>query len=398
MSVTLDEEEDVVHGLDENGRPDPGYARALGIVPASAGLRSLAFTIDAAIVLILTLPLSLGTLPLWFSVILVEPTPDPMSLLRDDAFILGLIFYLIGQGILSIFVLVQLILHGVRGITVGKKIVGIRSVQVARFTKPGFWRIVLRGLVFWASLAVIPILGAVPFLLSPLWDREKRGRGWLDLIGGNWLINIRSGLDPFDQKALRHARKRATATEVAPEAQMPSLATGAAGAVPSFVPAGRSRSGVISARSFDADQTGWQPPPVGVPDARPPQPQPPAPATELPRAVLRFDDGMRVDVTGTGLVGRGPAAQDGEAIDHVVSVVDESLLISKTHAAFGVDDAGFWLVDRGSVNGTSVTPPGGAPQELVPWERQHISWNSVVEVGGRSFTVTTGTDANGRDA
>jgi uncharacterized RDD family membrane protein YckC len=316
VSVTLDEDEDVVHGLDENGRPDPEYARALGLVPASAGLRSLAFTIDAVLVLLLTLPLSLGTLPLWFSVILVDPIPDPLSLLRDDTFIAGLVFYLIGQGVLSVFVLVQLILHGTRGITVGKAIVGIRSVNVARFTKPGFWRMVLRGMVFWASLAIIPILGAIPFLLSPLWDREKRGRGWLDKIGGNWLINIRSGVDPFNQKALRHARKKLTAREATPEAEMPSLATGAAGAVPSFVPAGRSRSGVISARSFDADQTGWQPPPVGVPEAREPNLAAPSSVANAPRAVLRFDDGMRVDVTGTGLVGRGPAAKEGESRGH----------------------------------------------------------------------------------
>lgn len=411
VSVTLEEEDDLVHGLDANGRPDPEYPRALGILPASAGLRSLAFAIDAGIVLLLTLPLSLGTLPLWFSVILPDPMSDPLSapmldpmaLIRDERFIAGLIFYLIGQGVLSVFVLVQLILHGLRGVTVGKAIVGIRSVNVARFTKPGFWRIALRGMVFWASLAIVPILGAIPFLLSPLWDREKRGRGWLDAIGGNWLIDVRRGLDPFDQKALRHARKRMTATEAPPEAQMPSLATGAGGVVPSFVPAGRSRSGVITARSFDADRSeSWQPPPVGTREA--PQPQQAAPSVPSPagagsaRAVIQFDDGMRVDVTGTGLIGRGPAAQDGESIDHFVSVADESLLISKTHAAFGVDDGGFWLVDRGSVNGTSVLPPGGASHGLVPWERQHIAWNSVVEVGGRSFTVTAGPHRNGRDA
>lgn len=403
MSVTLDEEEDVVYGLDQDGRPDPEYARGLGIRPASPGRRSLAFTIDAAIVLLLTLPLSLGTLPLWFSVILVDPVPSPAALLRDDAFITGLVFYAIGQGLLWIFVLLQLILHGIRGVTVGKAMVGIRSVNVARFTKPGFWRMALRGMVFWLSLSLLPILGAIPFLLSPLWDREKRGRGWLDRIGGNWLIDVRRGLDPFDQKALRHARKRLNTPETAPEARMPSLATGAAGAVPSFVPAGRSRSGVIAARSFGDDQNGhWQPPPVGVPDApaapaAAPKPAPVAPTSTAP-AALRFDDGLSVDVTGNGLLGRSPAAGDGEVFDLLVPVVDESMRISKTHAAFGVDGGGFWLIDRGSSNGTAVAPPAGASFELVPWERQHIPWKSVVEVGGRSFTVVAGSEANGRDA
>jgi len=395
VSVTLDEQEDVVYGLDQHGRPDPEYARSLGILPATPGLRSLAFAIDAVIVLILTLPLSLGTLPLWFSAILVEPVPTPTELLRNDAFITGLVLYAIGQGVLFVFVLVQLILHGLRGITVGKAIVGIRSVNVARFTKPGFWRLVLRGTVFWCAMAIIPILGAVPFLLSPLWDREKRGRGWLDLIGRNWLIDVRRGLDPFDQKALRHARKRLVAPEAVPETRMPSLATGAAGAVPSFVPAGRSRSGVIAARSFGDDQhNNWQPPPVGVsqPAATPAATEPSAPAS------MRFEDGLTVDVTAAGLLGRSPAAGDGEAIGLLVPVIDESMLISKTHAAFGVDGDGFWLIDRGSSNGTLVTPPAAAAFELVPWERRHIPWNSVVEVGGRSFTVIAGTDANGRKA
>lgn len=395
MSVTLDEEEDLVYGLGQDGRPDPEYASGLGIRPASAGLRSLAFAIDAAIVLILALPLSLGTLPLWFSVILVQPTPSPLSIIRDEAFISGVVFYAIGQGAVSVFVLVQLILHGIRGVTVGKAIVGIRSVNVARFTKPGLWRIVLRGIVFWASLAFIPILGAVPFLLSPLWDPEKRGRGWLDKIGRNWLIDVRRGLDPFDQKALRHARKRLTAPDAAPEARMPSLATGAEGAVPSFVPAGRSRSGVISARSFDDEQgDAWQPPPVDTPGRQPAAPI----VSQAANAVIRFDDGMRVDVMGTGLIGRSPAVRDGEAFDHLVPVVDESMRVSKTHAAFGVDQGGFWLIDRGSSNGTSVAPLGGASFELVAWERRHIPWNSVVKVGGRSFTVTAGSNTNGRDA
>ncbi len=393
MSITLDEEEDIVYGLDANGRPDPEYARALGIVPASAGRRSLAFTIDAAIVLLLTLPLSLGTLPLWFGAILAVPTPSPASLLNDEQFMLGLLFYVIGQGTLSVFVLVQLILHGIRGVTVGKAMLGIRSVNVARFTKPGFWRVVLRAIVFWSSLAIIPILGGIPFLLSPLWDGEHRGRGWLDKIGRNWLIDVRRGIDPFDQKAMRHARKRITAPEVVEQVQMPSLATGAAGAVPSFVPAGRSRSGVISAHSFGEDNAdAWQPPAVGGAEPIAAHPA----ASHSADAVLRFDDGMLVNVTGLGILGRAPAAREGESVDQLVPVVDESMRISKTHAAFGFADGTVWIADRGSSNGTSVEPPGAAPFVLVAWEQTHIPWNSVVKVGGRSFTVLEGSTTNGR--
>lgn len=408
MSVTLEDDDDEILGLLPDGRPDPAWAEALGMVPASPGKRSLAFAIDAAIVVILTLPLSLGTLPTMLRLVLVDPVPSIADIVGDPSFVPAVILYAIGQGLLSIFVLVQLLLHGLRGITIGKALVGLRSVNAARFTKPGFWRMTLRALVFWAALSIFPVIGAVPFLLSPLWDGARRGRGWLDRIGGNWLIDVRRGLDPFDLKAMRHARRRALAPAVEVAQALPSLATGTAGAVPSFVPAGRSSSGVIGAKSAVGDLAGpWSPPPVGAPrpasrvergpqgTAAPRVEQPTAPAapvitaldTAAPTVSLEFDDGVSIVVTGAGLVGRNPEPGPDEAFIHLLPIEDASRQISKTHAAFGMDDAGFWLVDRGSVNGTSVTSPGGGSRELVPWRRESVVWGSVVEVGGRSFTV-----------
>ncbi|MBH0082966.1 RDD family protein [Salinibacterium sp. SWN167] len=395
MSITLDDEENLILGLDDTGRPDPGYAQSLGLVAASAGSRSLAFTIDAAIVLLLTLPLSLGTLPLWMGVFLTTSFTSPEALLRNDEFITGLVYYGIGQGLLWLFVFVQIIVHGLRGRTVGKAIVGIRSVKVSTFEKPGFWRMFLRGMIFWMALAIVPILGGIPFLLSPLWDREHRGRGWLDKIGHNWLIDVRRGLDPFDLKALRHARRKISAVAHSPQEELPSLATGAEGAVTSFVPASRSRSGVVSPPTFGSDQIEpWQPPPVGALVEPPNQP---AQGTEA-KVLLLFDDGTVIEVTGDGLIGRSPSGKADESFSTLIPLVDESMRISKTHLALGVDSVGFWLIDRGSSNGTPVSPPEGESFSLVPWERRYIPWNSVVEVGGRSFTVTGGSQMNGREA
>lgn len=396
MSVTLDDD-DVVHGIGPDGRPDPDYPKALGIVPAPLGLRSLAFALDAFVVLVLTLPLTLGTLPLWFGVFVDGPPSDLGRLFSDQAFVWGLILYGIGELLLIIFLLVQLILHGRRGVTVGKAIVGIRSVNVVRFTRPGFWRMALRGFVFWTSLTIIPILGAMPFLLSPLWDPERRGRGWLDRIGGNWLVDARRGLDPFDTKAMRHARRRLEKPEATPEEQIRSLASKTSGAVPEFVPAARSRSGVISLHGSDDGVEPWSPPPIAEPPSlRVAPPAPPVEATSAqPGAILQFDDGSRVRVAGTGLLGRAPQGKPDEFFDHLLPVTDDSLLISKTHAEFAVDSAGCWIVDRGSVNGVEVTEPSKPARELVPWERELLPWGSTLVLGGRTLTLVSDPETNG---
>jgi uncharacterized RDD family membrane protein YckC len=388
VSVTLDDDEDATTpGLLPDGRPDPGYAASLGLLPATPGKRSFAFAIDAAVLVLLTMPIVLGALPIWAG--LDFSGFDIAWIVGQPEFLRGLIFYAIGQGLVTIFLLVQLILHGRRGITVGKAAVGLRSVNAATFAKPGFWRMVLRAIVFAAAFTIVPYLGAVPFLLSPLWDSERRGRGWLDRIGGNWLIDVRRGIDPFDAKAMRHARKRLDAPEASVEAAMPSLATGTAWEALSFVPAARSSSGVITPPSHDGPREAWEPPEVGSPAPVVP-PKTPAPSRPGPVAILVFDDGTRVEIDRSALIGRNPEVQQNGEPRQLVPVADESLQISKTHLEFGID-GGFWLVDRGSANGTLVTTPAGEELELTAWERMPLPSGSTVDIGGRSFTVVAGT-------
>ncbi|TFD15314.1 FHA domain-containing protein [Cryobacterium sp. TMT1-21] len=426
MSVTLDNDETDAVGLRPDGRPDQEYAAALGLIPASPMRRSLAFAIDFAIWLALFVPGVLATVPVWSRL----PLGLTTYWLRDHpAFSGAAVGFGVSQGLVLASVLVQLILHGRKGITVGKAIFGLRSVSVAGFGRPGFRRIVLRAAVFLAAALVIPVLGAVPLLLSPLWDKERRGRGWLDVIGGTWLLDVRAGLDPVNTKQLRHARKAVTAAPAAAHTRMPSLATRrdeSDGAVEAFVPGQRSRSGVVAGPAAEpstpvapvpgtpapaAAPIGLAPaahaplapapaaPPVArtAPPAAPapaaPAPAAPAPATPAParttRATLVFDDGTRLDVVGSGLIGRNPAPGPGEDVTHLLPVADDSRLISKTHAAFGLDQRGFWVSDCGSTNGTTVESGVGAATDLTPWERSHVAAGSTVTVGGRRFTVET---------
>ena len=68
-------------------------------------------------------------------------------------------------------------------------------------------------------------------------------------------------------------------------------------------------------------------------------------------------------------------------------LVDDSMRISKTHAAYGVDGDGFWVVDRASKNGVVVTSPDGGARTLPPGARIPVPAGARVTLGGRSFTV-----------
>ncbi len=407
MNVVFDADvEEPIPGLLPGGLPDPAYAAALGLIPARPWRRSFAFIIDAAILVILSLPALLAIVPLLAN---FDPV-DPAATLSGSAIGLSLIFILIGQGLTTIYLVVQLILHGRKGITIGKAMLGIRSVNVAAFTRPGFWRIVLRALVFYVAFLVIPLLLIAVFLASSLWDAERRGRGWLDKVGKNWMIDVRHGLDPFNAKALRLARKRVDQPDTVKARRLPSLATGADFAAPAFVPAARSSSGVIFAPSHE-NQEPWQPPPVGADRVKPdgaaersPAPQTSHSASSMPKpdtgysAVLVFDDDSRVSVNGRGLIGRDPRPRPGEEAHRLLPVTDDSRQISKTHAEFGIDARGFWISDRASSNGTIVRTPDGRQRELAVHEPAYLDWGAVVEIGGRSFTVAAGATQTKDDA
>ena len=392
MSVTLDVGDEPIPGLDADGRPDPAYAAQLGIRPAPSGRRSAAFALDATVWAVLALPGVIGAAVLASSIVVEGP-----SALLDASSLLPLVLVIVSQALLAVFGLIQLILHGQRGVTLGKRASGIRSVNVATFTRPGFWRVTLRALVLWVSQLVLPFVGPAVMFASSSWDPESRGRSWLDRIGGCYAVDARHGLDPFDAKALRHARRALDAPPATDRARLPSLATDRAPDEHTFIPGARSSSGVVSA----GIGVEWTPPPIAPVD---PVVQPAtgaAPGTQLAapapaardesttghRYVLVFDDGVRFEASDAGLIGRAPAPAAGEQIRQLVPLTDETMRISKTHAAFGIDGTAFWVADRSSKNGTVAEFPDGSSRALPPGVRQELPPGTRVVLGGRSFTL-----------
>lgn len=276
MIWEIDEASRSVEGLDENGRARPEYAASLGLVPAPFGRRALAATIEAAVYVVLQLPMLIGVLP---SLIALATAPSGTVLGGGDL-VLIVVLAAVSTVLCTAFVITQLALHGRRGVTLGKAITGIRSVNVRTLERPGFWRgAVVRALVLWASF-VVPLIGPLLVIaLSPFFDGENRGRGWPDLAGATWFVDVREGLNPYDAKRMRIARKT-VATDLADvRSELPSLATPAdeRGAM-AYIPTSRSSGGVLGAARGEgapADESAAYAPAAVGPTAAPVAPQGP---------------------------------------------------------------------------------------------------------------------------
>ncbi|ADG75586.1 RDD domain containing protein [Cellulomonas flavigena DSM 20109] len=108
---------------------------------------------------------------------------------------------------------------------------------------------------------------------------------------------------------------------------------------------------------------------------------------------LHFDTGERVRVVGRGLVGRGPRAEDGQDILHVVALQDAARSLSRVHAEFGPvpatddEDSAIWVADRRSTNGTVVVDPTGVARVLPAGTRALVGAGWTVRLGDREARV-----------
>ncbi|MCE0509094.1 RDD family protein [Microbacterium sp. KKR3/1] len=444
MIWEIDDRAPEVEGLDAHGRPDPAYAEALGLRPAGRGARVLAALIEWTVAVVIALPALIALTP-----VLAQAASGRFD--AEEFFARGDLVWLIvaaavSQGLMIAYLVVQLVLHGRKGVTLGKAICGIRSVNVRTLERPGFWRgAVVRYLVAYASL-LVPLIGPVlVIMLSPLFDIERRGRGWLDLAAATWFVDVRGGLNPYDQKRMRIARKRVKTPEHEEKAPLPSLATPVHRDAPAeYVPSARLSGGVIGAHRSAAGPaperpetsapgslvsstppslaTGTAPPasfappapaalpapvmpPAPAPAAQPvPAPEPPVPdpaavpadvsavpadAPNVPvgvRAILVLDTGERVEVRGTTLFGRSPSAAAGEGEALLVPVVDDTRSVSKTHIAVMPARRGVFIVDRASTNGSAIVRDG-VETALAAGHPAELRTGDTVRFGDRFLQV-----------
>lgn len=262
MIWEIADERTIIEGLDESGRPDPAYAASLGLKPAPFGRRALSSIIEFAFYAFLQLPYWLVALPSLLAVVTGSLTWAGFFSHPN------LLWMLIATGasfaFTTAFIVVQIILHGRRGVTLGKAFTGIRSVNVATLEKPGFGRALLRAFVLYVAF-LVPLVGPVLLFVSVFFDSEKRGRGWLDKVGRTWFVDIRQGLDPYHEKRMRVARKTVAAVPQAAKTELPSLATPLDRSAPVYRPGARVSSGVVGAarpQAPGAEQVGLPSAPV----------------------------------------------------------------------------------------------------------------------------------------
>lgn len=264
MIWEIDEKKPEIEGLDASGRPDPAYAAALGLLRAPFGRRALAAVCDYAIWLVLQLPLWLGAVPLLLK--LATGAISPYGLVNHPNFVLAVVMASVTMLLSLVFAVVQWIMHGLKGRTIGKSIAGIRTVDVATLERPRVGKVLLRFLIVGAS-GVVPLLGPAFLLISPVLDPEGRGRGLHDKAAKVWLVDVRRGLNPYDEKRMRVARKLVKTEPVPERSALPSLATpDDPAAQPQYRPGSRISAGVLGvARPHEAHER----PGIGVTQAPP---------------------------------------------------------------------------------------------------------------------------------
>ena len=126
----------------------------------------------------------------------------------------------------------------------------------------------------------------------------------------------------------------------------------------------------------------------------PPSPPPPVPtATVVPDDIeaTRFNprnaspwrmvlpDGRRIVVDGAVLIGRAPSQLKAWPTAELVSIDDPDSSVSKTHAAFSVEEGALYVHDLKSTNGVLVTSAHGV--ETAVESRLPVERGSVVEIG-----------------
>lgn len=277
MIWEIDDKKPKVEGLDEDGKPDPQYAADLGLVPAPKGRRALSSIIEFVIYGLLVAPMYIFVVP--YLVRIMTGTLDWYGFFQHPQFIILLLVALFSTVLALAFIIVQIALHGAKGVTIGKAMTGIRSVNVATLEKPKIGKTLLRALVMYLSL-LVPVIGPALMFASVYFDSEKRGRSWLDYVGATWFVDIKNGLNPYDTKRMRIARKTLSVDlDVEQDEVLPSLATEGSAALqgPSaYVAPGRTSSGVLgAARPTDAVS-------AAAPSAPRPPAQQPAPQQQPP--------------------------------------------------------------------------------------------------------------------
>ena len=135
---------------------------------------------------------------------------------------------LVGSAAVLVVSVVQWVAHGRSGWTVGRRAVGIRTLDVESRTPIGLLRVLVRTAVIAAGVLAFGV-GLLVVLASPAFDRTGRRRGWQDLAARDEVLDVRAVRVPVvAPPRVRRCRARAAARGT-PTGQRPRLGRRRAG-------------------------------------------------------------------------------------------------------------------------------------------------------------------------
>jgi uncharacterized RDD family membrane protein YckC len=351
-------------------------------------------------------------------------------------------------GVVVLVAAVFAVVLGLTGSSPGMAISAIRVVREGSGTPIGVRAALLRQLIL--GVAALPTLGlgVATLAWTAVMDPAARRRGWHDHVTHSVVVDVRPvpeelpepdvgpsqvvnltalRLVPAPEPALASASTRIRPPSAPPPP--PPAAAPPAAAPPPPAPPPPPPELVPATPRHAAVATAPAPEPPAVPAATPtttPTPVPPpvpAPAPEVavaaaprqqlgyplvpeprpvaaepaggahvaPRVAARwrvsFDTGESFVVDGLALVGRRPAAHNGEQVRHLVELTSSDMSLSKTHAQFQVAaDGALVVMDRGSTNGSFLVRQG-VPRGLPAGKAATLVDGDHVRFGDREMTV-----------
>jgi FHA domain len=225
-----------------------------------------------------------------------------------------------------------------------------------------------------AVAAAATSAGAGPLATAPL-EPTILAPAWQDWVERRWVQEPPTPVPAVPLPWRAAVDSSATGTAMTGASATATLMTGASATT--TLTTDPYRMDPFPAGTFPTDRPGADTPP-------------PSDSPRLPMswAHLALDDGRTVTVTSTALLGRHPAPRPGENPGALVIVTDPQRSVSKTHLAVGLDDAGVWVADRGSTNGTVVTLPDGQRILCVPERRVRLALGASVAFGDAVFRLT----------
>jgi uncharacterized RDD family membrane protein YckC len=273
------------------------------------------------------------------------------------------------------------VLLGLRGMSPGKALLGLRAVSERTGDPVGVGPALLRGLVVGLSGPPTLLLGAAMLAWTSAADRARRRRGWHDHLAGTLVVDLRPAPEHVEvDEVSPRGIVNLTAMRLVPPPARPA-STPPPSTPPPSIP--------LSA------------PPSAAPAGPPPPARPPGarrravptdapPASSSPAAtgwVVELDSGERIGIEGLALLGRAPVARAGDRVRHLVPLRSQDMSVSKTHAQLEVaPDGALVVMDRGSTNG-SVVVRAGVARELAAGRPVTLLDGDVVRLGDRALRV-----------